>query len=211
MEIITIGNATLYLGDCLEILPSLSDVDAVITDPPYGIGRDGEKGSTGKHGGRKAYDFMGWDSAIPEKQVFDLIFEKSKVQIIWGANYFTAHLPPSMGWLFWDKGQRISQSDGELAFTNLQKALRVFTLNRAAIQVDGAVHPTQKPVSLMQWCIQQAGDITTICDPFMGSGSTGVAAMNMQRHFVGIEREPRYFELACKRIEQSQAQLHLGL
>lgn len=77
MEKVTIGNATLYHADCLEVLPLLDGVDAVITDPPYGIGRDGEKGSTGKHGGRKAYDFMGWDSAIPEKQVFDLILKRA--------------------------------------------------------------------------------------------------------------------------------------
>jgi DNA modification methylase len=207
MEKVIIGNATLYHADCLEVLPLLDGVDAVITDPPYGIGRDGEKGSTGKHGGRKAYDFMGWDSAIPEKQVFDLIFEKSRLQVIWGANYFTAHLPPSMGWLFWDKGQRISQSDGELAFTNLPKALRVYTLNRAAVLLDGAEHPTQKPIKLMKWCIRQLGDPATICDPFMGSGSTGVAAMNMKLQFIGIEKERRYFDVACERIDRAQQQL----
>lgn len=211
MEKVTIGNATLYHADCLEVLPLLDGVDAVITDPPYGIGRDGEKGSTGKHGGRKAYDFMGWDSAIPEKQVFDLIFEKSRLQVIWGANYFTTHLPPSMGWLFWDKGQRISQSDGELAFTNLPKALRVYTLNRAALLLDGAEHPTQKPIKLMQWCIRQLGDPATICDPFMGSGSTGVAAMNMKLQFIGIEKERRYFDVACERIDRAQQQLKLAI
>lgn len=129
--------------------------------------------------------------------------------MIWGANYFTAHLPPSMGWLFWDKGQRISQSDGELAFTNLPKALRVYTLNRAALLLDGAEHPTQKPIKLMQWCIRQLGDPATICDPFMGSGSTGVAAMNMKLQFIGIEKERRYFDVACERIDRAQQQLCL--
>ena len=109
-----------------------------------------------------------------------------------------------MGWLFWDKGQRISQSDGELAFTNMQKALRVFTLNRASIAQDGAVHPTQKPLALMKWCIEQAGNPETILDPFMGSGTTGVAAVQMGRKFIGIEREQKYFDIACKRIEDAQ-------
>jgi len=201
---VLIGNATLYLGDCMDILPTLDKVDAVITDPPYGIGFDGMRPSTSKHGGRKAYEFMGWDSCTPNKAIFDWIFENSKVQVIWGANYFPEHLKPSMGWLFWDKGQRISQSDGELAYTNFQKALRVFNLNRAALAVDGAVHPTQKPLALMKWCIEQAGMPQTILDPFMGSGTTGVAAVQMGRKFIGIEREPKYFEIACKRIEDAQ-------
>jgi DNA modification methylase len=114
-----------------------------------------------------------------------------------------------MGWLVWDKGQRISQSDCELAFTNMQKALRVFTLNRAAINQDGAVHPTQKPLALMLWCIEQAGRPQTILDPFMGSGTTGVAAVQMGRQFIGIEREPSYFDIACRRIEQAQQQAQL--
>lgn len=211
MESVTIGKATLYHADCLEVLPLLASVDAIITDPPYGIGRDGGRKSTSAHGGRKAYEFKGWDAEIPDQRIFELIFEKSKAQVIWGANYFAPYLPPSMGWLVWDKGQRIAQSDGELAFTNMPKALRVYTLNRAALLLDGAEHPTQKPVKLMQWCIRQLGDPATICDPFMGSGSTGVAAMNMQLQFIGIEREREYFDIACKRIEQAQAQLHLGL
>lgn len=204
MTKVEIGNATLYLGDCMDVLPTLHKVDAVITDPPYGMQRDGKPKSTSSHGGHKGYEFMGWDAEAPCAEVFQAILRASELQIIWGANFYPQHLPPSMGWLFWDKGQRISQSDGELAFTNMQKALRVFTLNRAAIAQDGAVHPTQKPLALMKWCIEQAGIPQTILDPFMGSGTTGVAAVQMGRQFIGIEREPKYFDIACKRIEDAQ-------
>jgi site-specific DNA-methyltransferase (adenine-specific) len=206
MNKVEIGTATLYLADCMEVLPTLDLVDAVITDPPYGMKRDGKPPSTSSHGGHKGYEFLGWDQGTPPREVFEAIFNLSDVQVIWGGNFFPQHLPPSMGWLFWDKGQRISQSDGELAFTNMQKALRVFTLNRAAIAKDGAVHPTQKPLALMKWCIEQAGHPQTILDPFMGSGTTGVAAVQLGRRFIGIEREPKYFEISCKRIEQAQRQ-----
>ena len=199
-----IGSAELWLGDCIDVLPTLHKVDAVITDPPYGMQRDGKPQSTSSHGGHKGYEFMGWDQEPPSADVFSMILAAADCQIIWGANFYPQHLPPSMGWLFWDKGQRISQSDGELAFTSMQKALRVFTLNRAAIAQDGAVHPTQKPLALMKWCIEQAGTPETILDPFMGSGTTGVAAVQMGRQFIGIEREPKYFDIACKRIEDAQ-------
>jgi len=205
-EKVIIGNATLYRGDCMDVLPLLDKVEAIITDPPYGMQRDGKPQSTSAHGGHKGYEFMGWDSEAPGAEVFQAILSAADRQIIWGANFYPQHLPPSMGWLFWDKGQRISQSDGELAYTNMQKALRVFTLNRAAIAQDGAVHPTQKPLALMKWCIEQAGNPQTILDPFMGSGTTGVAAMQMGRSFVGIEREQKYFDIACQRIEQAQKQ-----
>jgi len=206
---VEIANATLYLGDCMDILPTLDKVDAVITDPPYGMQRDGKPQSTSAHGGHKGYEFMGWDEQAPDAGVFHAVLSSADRQIIWGANFYPQHLPPSMGWLFWDKGQRISQSDGELAFTNMDKALRVFTLNRAALAQDGAVHPTQKPLALMKWCIDQAGNPETILDPFMGSGTTGVAAIQMGRKFIGIEREPKYFDIACKRIEQASKQVDM--
>jgi DNA modification methylase len=116
MRIETIGPATLYLGDCRDILPTTAPVDLVLTDPPYGIGRDGQSASTGKHGGRKAYEFMAWDDSRPSPDLFEMILAASERQIIWGGNYFADLLPPTAGWLVWDKGQRISQSDGELAW-----------------------------------------------------------------------------------------------
>lgn len=202
-----IEDATLYLGDCREILPALGRIDAIVTDPPYGIGKDGQKQSTGGHGGRKGYDFKGWDSQRPEKEVFELIMRASEHRIIWGGNYFADFLPPTGKWLVWDKGQRINQSDGELAYTSMQGALRIFDLNRVSLMMDGAEHPTQKPVELMKWTILHLPqDVRCICDPFMGSGTTGVAAVKLGRSFIGIEREPAYFEIACRRIESAYRQ-----
>lgn len=203
---VVIGNAQLWLGDCLEILPTLPKVDAVITDPPYGISKDGQQRTTGGHGGRKAYDFKGWDSERPDESIFPLLMAAAHAHVIWGGNYFADLLPASMKWLVWDKGQRINQSDGELAYTSLPGALRICTLNRVELLIDGAEHPTQKPVRLMTWCIDQIGKPQTILDPFMGSGSTGVAAMQMGRSFIGIERDPDYFRIACRRIEDAQRQ-----
>ena len=206
---VEIGDATLYLGDCLDILPTLDRVDAVITDPPYGINKDGQVKTKGGHGGRKAYEFLGWDGERPQKEIFDLMLEKASVHVIWGGNYFADLLPATMRWLVWDKGQRINQSDGELAWTSMQKALRICTMNRVELLTDGAQHPTQKPVRLMAWTIEQAGKSETILDPFMGSGTTGVAAIQMGRKFIGIERERKYFDIACERIEAASKQVDM--
>ncbi len=202
-----IGNCHLYLGDCREILPSLPKVDLVLTDPPYGIGRDGQTKTTGGNGGRKAYEFLGWDGERPSPDIFDAILQKGSSHIIWGGNYFADLFPPSMRWLVWDKGQRINQSDGELAWTSMQQALRICTMNRVELMTDGAEHPTQKPVRLMEWCLEMAPKTTsTVADPFMGSGTTGVACANMGKTFYGIERERKYFDIACERIERAYAQ-----
>lgn len=206
---VEIGNATLYCGDCREILPKLEKVDAVVTDPPYGIGKDGQAKSTGKHGGRKAYEFLGWDGERPDPAVFAAILDAAPKLAIWGGNYFADLLPPTGKWLVWDKGQRINQSDGELAWTSLPGALRICTMNRVELMKDGAVHPTQKPVNLMAWTLRQIGEAELILDPFMGSGTTGVAAVQMGRKFIGIEREQKYFDIACERIRVAQSQASL--
>ena len=192
---------TLYCGDMLDILPTLGEFDACLTDPPYGIGKDGQQRTTGGHGGRKAYDFLGWDAERPSPRAFELMHERARYVVIWGGNYFADLLPATGKWLVWDKGQRINQSDGELAYTSLPGALRIFEMNRVALMTGGAVHPTQKPVELMSWCIDQLpSDVGTILDPFMGSGTTGVAAVKRGKAFYGIEREPAYFDIACRRI-----------
>lgn len=206
MRIETIGNATLYLGDCRDILPTLPKVDAVITDPPYGIGRDGKPKSSSANGGHKGYEFHGWDSGRPCREVFEMILAAAPVHIIWGGNYFADMLPPEPKWLAWNKGQRIDQADAELAWTSLGGAMRIFTKNRKNLDFEGACHPTQKLVSLMEWCVSQAGNPETTLDPFMGSGTTGVACMNAGLKFIGIEQEPKYFDIACRRIEDSQRQ-----
>jgi DNA modification methylase len=202
-----IGNATLHLGDCRDILPTLGKVDAVVTDPPYGIGADK---AAAKNDGKWGWAFYGktdWDNARPPAECFDLILAASKAQIIWGGNYFTDFLRPTMQWLVWDKGQRdFSLADCEFAWSSQHKASRIFDYARAKALLDGKEHPTQKPVQLMKWCMTFLPDAKTILDPFMGSGTTGVAAVQMQRHFIGIEREERYFDIACKRIEDAQRQ-----
>lgn len=202
----TIGDCTLYLGDCREILPTLGKVDAVVTDPPYGIGKDGQARTTGGNGGRKAYEFLGWDAERPDPELFDLILASADQHVIWGGNYFADLFPPTGKWLVWDKGQRINQSDGELAWTSRSGALRIFDKNRVALLIEGAEHPTQKPIEIMKWSILQLDAPSTILDPFMGSGTTGVACVKLGRRFIGIEREPTYFDIACRRIEAAYKQ-----
>jgi site-specific DNA-methyltransferase (adenine-specific) len=197
------GLVTIYHGDCREIVPSLGQFDLLLTDPPYGIGKDGSKKTTSSHGGRKAYDFLGWDQERPPDWVIQMLLSKAAEHIVWGGNYFTSVLPPMMKWMVWDKGQRIAQSDGELAWTSLPGALRIFTLNRVALMTDGAEHPTQKPEELIRWCILQAGETArTILDPFAGSGTTGRAAKDLGRRAVLIEREEKYCEIAARRMCQ---------
>jgi len=196
--------------DCMEYMRGLPDkaFDLAIVDPPYGIGRDGSKKTTSKHGGRKAHEFKGWDNAIPNKTYFDELKRISKNQIIWGANYFSEFLPPSMGWVFWDKGQRICNSDGELAFTSFQKALRVVEYNRVELLLEGTIHPTQKPIRLYEWLLAnyaKQGD--RILDTHLGSGSSAIAAHYGGFDFVGCELDTDYFNAASKRFEQATAQI----
>lgn len=202
-----IGRARLLLGDCMDVLPTLNHGYCVLTDPPYGIGKDGQVRTTGGNGGRKAYDFKGWDAERPAAEVFDAIRALSDDIIIWGGNYFADVLPATGKWLVWDKGQRINQSDGELAWTSYAGALRIKVLNRVELMTDGAEHPTQKPLRLMDWCIKQFRKPNPfVLDPFMGSGSSGVSAVRMGHDFLGIERDPEYFDIACRRIEEAQKQ-----
>lgn len=202
-EPVIIGNATLYLGDCREILPHLPKVDACITDPPYGIGAAQEK----PHNKWKDYGIAAWDKDRPSREVFDALLCKGDVVIVWGGNYFTDYLPPSMQWLAWDKGQEgFSLADFELAWSSQQKAARRIHYPRVLALKDGKEHPTQKPIAVMRWCIEQAGNPRTILDPFMGSGTTGVAAVQLGRKFIGIELDPKYFDIACRRIEDAQRQ-----
>lgn len=194
---------TLYLGDCRELLPSIGKVDAVVTDPPYGIGEDGGKfrGRSGQ--GHRVLPKMGWDRDTPSLETFDLMRSVSAEQIIWGGNYFTDKLPPSKGWLYWQKLMGGDFSDGELAWTSRDKALREFTICN---KMHGKEHPTQKPDELMVWCLELLPSAQTILDPFMGSGTTGVAAVKLGRKFIGIEIEPKYFDIACRRISEALKQ-----
>jgi site-specific DNA-methyltransferase (adenine-specific)/modification methylase len=212
-----IGDATLYLGDCLEVLPTLGRVDAVVTDPPYGIGYDksaAEKSGT-KFGSafaaKRVYNSTGWDDAIAQTAI-DTALEVSRWAVVFGGNYYS--LPPSSCWLVWDKEINGQFADCELAWTNLDKPVRrIRHMWNGGIRKDQeprTAHPTQKPLGVMKWCIEHLPtDVVTILDPFMGSGTTGVAALQLGRKFIGIELDPGYFDIACKRIEQAWKQPRL--
>lgn len=202
-----IGNCDLYQGDCLEVMKELDPVDAVVTDPPYGINQGGGFSGKGLAGERRQYKNSDWDKSRPSKDVFDCILDISNVQIVWGGNYFTDFLPVSGKWLFWDKVQTMpTYSDGELAWSSLNgDAVKQFTYNGSGMlaREKGRVHPTQKPIDLMMWCLSFIPDSQVTLDCFMGSGSTGVACAKMGRKFIGIELDPDYFEIACKRVEEA--------
>lgn len=204
-EVVTIGDAVLYHADCLDVLPTLPKVDAIVTDPPYGINAARDRHS--QKDGWVDYPAAGWDQDRPGRAVFDVMRAISSAQIIWGGNYFTDYLPPTMQWLVWDKGQRgFSVADCEFAWSSQQKAARIFNYTRSAAIQDGKEHPTQKPLALMRWCIDRLDKPKAIADPFMGSGTTGVACVDMGLRFIGIERERVYFDIACERIENAYRQ-----
>ena len=200
----------------MELLKDTADnyYDLAIVDPPYGIGVDGQKKSTSMHGGRRQKVFKGWDSKTPDKIYFDEIFRVSNNQIIWGANYFTKYLPSSMGWVFWDKGQRICNSDGELAYTSFQKALRVYELNRVFITEYGDTkHPTQKPVKLYEWLLKNyAKPNDKIIDTHGGSMSIALAVHNMNsKDGMNLsldlcELDKDYFDAGVKRYQNHISQ-----
>jgi site-specific DNA-methyltransferase (adenine-specific) len=185
--------------------------DLAIVDPPYGIGRDGSVKTTSKHGGRKAHAFKGWDDKIPSRKYFDELYRVSKNQIIWGANYFTEFLPPSMGWIFWDKGQRICNSDGELAYSSFDRALRCVVKNRVELLIEGTIHPTQKPIYLYRWLLTNyAQPGFKIFDTHMGSQSSRIAAFQMGFDYWGWEIDKDYFEAGNKRFKEQTAQGQLN-
>jgi DNA modification methylase len=192
---------TLILGDCRDYLPTAPIFDAIVTDPPYGIRADEAIGPASS--GWTQYAVNKWDRERPSKELFELILSRSKFQIIWGGNYFTDYLPPSMQWLVWDKGQRdFSLADCEFAWTSQNKAARIFTYPRALALQDGKVHPTQKPIELIAWCLDQSPKtVRTVCDPFLGSGTSAIACVKRGLSFVGVERHEPYFDVACRRIE----------
>ena len=205
------ASCTIYCGDCREILPSLEKVDLLLTDPPYGIGYGGKKNSVGGSEGRHKAGWKtwvtDWDEMPVAADVLDLARNMAQAQVIWGGNYF--QLPPSQGWLVWDKGQReFTLADAELAWTNRDKAIRVMTFTRGAALGEGPrIHPTQKPLALMRWCLSLVPDAETILDPFAGSCTTGVAAKLEGRKSVLIEMNESYCEAGAKRLSQRRVVL----
>lgn len=211
-----IGRATLYLGDCRDILPTLGKVDAVVTDPPYGINhRRGRSVSRtkGRHGGAVAS--LGFSGMLGDDQPFDPRYLPDVPRVLWGANHYSASIPSAQGrWLVWDKIEHGGSGDfsqAEIAWCSERGSTQMFRhmwmgVQRASEVGQVRLHPTQKPIALMAWCLGFVPDARTILDPFMGSGTTGVAAVQMGRDFIGIEREPAYFDIACRRIEDAQRQ-----
>ena len=199
----------IYHGDCRVIVPQLGTVDLVITDPPYGIGEArGKNKSRGRLAVSKDYGISDWDNSPPPSWLIELIRSMSKYQVFFGGNYFS--LPPSSCWLVWDKVNGESDfADCELAWTNFPKAVRRIQWRWAGmLQEDMSnkeyrCHPTQKPLAVMKWVISQAPkECKTLLDPFMGSGTTLVAAKALGLSAIGVEMDESYCESAAKRLSQ---------
>lgn len=190
-----IGDCTLYLGDCREILPTLGKVDAVVTDPPYGIGFAGQPTKWQRRAGQAP---EAWDNQTVA-QLSDFL-AKGNIQVVWGGNYYS--LPTTRGWLSWFKPDAPpSMASFELAWTNQDRNARQISCSIGATNAERVGHPTQKPLAVMLWTLQQFPDVDSVFDPFMGSGTTGVACVKLGRKFIGIEIEPKYFDIACRRIQ----------
>jgi site-specific DNA-methyltransferase (adenine-specific)/modification methylase len=211
---VVIGDCVLFHADSFEVLPLLDPVDAVVTDPPYGIGESSRKAATrGKLA--PARDYGGqedWDQEPASPHVIEWMRANSDWQIIFGGNYFT--LPPASCWLVWDKMNGDNDfADCELAWTNLPKAVRRIRHMWNGMLRKGNEdrhHLTQKPLGVMEWALGQLPDsVSTVLDPYMGSGTTGVACVKKQLSFIGIEREEHHFNIACERIRRAYGQLDL--
>jgi site-specific DNA-methyltransferase (adenine-specific)/modification methylase len=216
-EKVVIGNAELYCGDCLEILPTLPKVDAVITDPPYGVGfSHSGNDRSGIGAGKYSTKFSGVAICNDDKEFNPAPFlGLGSFVCLWGANHYASKLPNMSSWFVWDKRAASMHSndfaDCEMAWVNTGKVARVFRhhwdgMMKQSERGVSRVHPTQKPIALMEWCLSHANNPSVVFYPFMGSGTTGVACMNLGCKFIGIEIESKYFDIACRRIEDAQRQ-----
>ena len=200
MSPVIIGNATLYLGDCASILPHLPNVDACIPDPPYGLGKRMQGGTWGAKTEFK--EMVVWDHAAPDVALLERLAGLSKCCVFWGGNYYG--LPPTRCWLVWDKQNAVpTMADCEIAWTSLDANTK--RLSHPVGRIENG-HPSEKPLKLMTWTLQTVKAKGVVLDPFMGSGTTGVACALAGLPFIGIEREPKYCDIACRRIEQAHAQ-----
>jgi site-specific DNA-methyltransferase (adenine-specific)/modification methylase len=201
-----IGDATLYLGDCMEVMPTLGRVDAVVTDPPYGVLSKTGSAATRRTGRNKDRGVCEWDVSLTNETIKKLL-GAGENSMIWGGCHM--ELPATFGYLVWDKVcEGLNFGEVEYCWTTLRFAPRMFRY-RASGMDGGKQHPTQKPEAVMRWCLTFIPKAETILDPFMGSGTTGVAAVQEGRKFIGIEIDENYFRIACERIERAQNQLRL--
>ena len=227
-DLIEIGEHRLLCGDSTDsvlINKVLNNQKAelLLTDPPYGIdyggmlkGKGDGKGGADKNGW-KSYDAPDWDKSKPESGVLQYLCEITDNQIIWGGNYFTDDLPPTMGWLIWDKGQRgFSLADGEMAWTSFNNALRIKEYARALANREEKNHPTQKPIEIMNWCFEYADrhskkEIKLVFDAYLGSGSTMVAAHQLNRKCYGMELDPKYCQVIIDRMHKLDPSLKIKI
>jgi site-specific DNA-methyltransferase (adenine-specific) len=183
--------------------------DLAIVDPPYGIGADNHAGK--KENGWKQWEKKNWDNQIPNKKYFEELFRVSKNQIVWGGNYMTEYLKPSMGWVIWDKGQRdFSLADGEMAWTSFNKAMRIWEYARAKTISNNKIHPTQKPVALYKWILDKyAKENDKILDTHLGSGSIAIACHDYGFELTACELDKEYYGKAIERIQNHIKQMKL--
>ena len=214
------GNITLYNDDCMNVMKTFKDkqFDLAIVDPPYGIGESNKQRKNAPCSRWKSakndipYQKKEWDNAIPTAEYWEQLFRVSKNQIVWGGNYMTEYLPPKMGWIFWDKKTGESDfSDGELAWTSFNKALRKFEWMWSGFKKqrpEERIHPTQKPVKLYEWILMNyAKEGDKILDTHFGSLSIGIACHDLGFELTAIELDKDYYEAGKKRLIEHQMQL----
>ncbi len=189
----------LHLGDCLDVMPSVGAVTAIVTDPPYGLGKRMQGGTWGAKD--EMSGFLRWDLEARQEWI-DAILNFNVPTIIWGGNYFA--VPAARCWLFWNKINAVpTMADAEMAWTNFDRPAKRFDAPVGRVDYG---HPTAKPLPLMQWCLSFLPRGGRVMDPFMGSGTTGAACVMAGRGFVGIEKDPGYFDIACRRISEALKQ-----
>ena len=203
--------------DNMELMSRYEDnhFDLAIVDPPYGIGAGGINFKNGTSKNKSiGYKNKNWDNKIPDKDYFIELFRVSKNQIVWGANYMTQYLSPSMGWIYWDKGTGDnSYADGELAFSSFNRALRSYKISWVGANANNGtprIHPTEKPIKLYEWILMNyAKEGDKILDTHLGSGSIAIACHNLGFDLTACELDKEYYEAAIKRIKEHQSQLRI--
>lgn len=201
---------TIYNQDCMDGLKLLPDksIDLILTDPPYG--KKADKGTNGFGAAKNRRYAGGWDKEAPPQAVFNEMFRVAKNLIIFGGNYFGNLLPPSNCWIFWDKKGDIAFqnpfADGELIYTTFKKPVKRIVFRQQGFITDSKdkrYHPTQKPTELIQTLLEMFSEPgQVVCDPFLGSGTTAIAAVNTGRHYIGYEIDPGYFQICCDRLDE---------